>query len=220
MEELKKAFSIGVIDLLNEDFMSKKDVITNNSDFKMEKIFWLDMEMTGLSPETDVIIEVAAIVTDKQFKELDTYHNVVKQEQKYLEAMDSWNQKCHRKTGLYDLVPKGNSLYQVEQDLLSLLEAHFQTEEKIILAGNCIYQDRSFIRKYMPQLEKKLYYRMLDVTAWKLFFEREGFAFEKSNRHRALEDTRESIREFQYYLSCFSLKKTPEKSEPFQKKKA
>lgn len=192
--------------------MNKENSTRNNDDFKLEKIFWLDLEMTGLCPETDVIIEVATIVTDKQFEELETYHNVVKQEQKYLEAMDTWNQKCHRKTGLYELVSKGKPLHQVEQDLLSLLESHFQSEEKIVLAGNCIYQDRSFIRKYMPRLEKKLYYRMLDVTAWKLFFEREGFAFEKSNKHRALEDTRESIQEFQYYLNCFTLKKPPEKS--------
>ena len=192
--------------------MEKKNLNKDSNDFQMGKIFWLDMEMTGLCPETDVIIEVAAIITDKQFEELDTYHNVVKQEQRYLEVMDSWNQKCHRKTGLYDLVSKGKSLHQVEQDLLSLLENHFQSEEKIILAGNCIYQDRNFIRKYMLQLEKKLYYRMLDVTAWKLFFEREGFSFEKSNKHRALEDTRESICEFQYYLSCFNLKKDTETS--------
>ena len=188
--------------------MSEK---TEKNIFKMEKIFWLDLEMTGLCPEKDVIIEAAVIVTDKNFKELDSYHNVIRQDKKYLEAMDTWNQKCHRKSGLYDLIPRGKSLNQVEQDLLSLLENHFSLEEKIVLAGNCIYQDRNFIRKYMPHLEKRLYYRMLDVTAWKLFFEREGFAFEKTNKHRALDDTRESIREFQYYLSCFNLKKDLEK---------
>ena len=120
--------------------------------------------------------------------------------------MDTWNQKCHRKSGLYDLVPKGKSLQSVEQDLLSLLETHFQAEENIVLAGNCIYQDRNFIKKYMPRLDKKLYYRMLDVTAWKLIFEKEGFVFEKSNKHRALEDTRESIRELAYYMKSMEFK--------------
>ncbi len=177
--------------------------------FQMEKIFWIDMEMTGLSPETDVIIEVACIITDKNLKELESYSNVVKQDPKHLLAMDKWNQKCHRKSGLYELVPKGKLLRVVEEDLLSLLESHFRIEEKAVPAGNCIYQDRNFIRKHMPQLDKKLYYRMLDVTAWKLFFEREGFVFEKSNQHRALEDIRESIKEFQYYLNSFSLKNSP-----------
>ena len=177
-----------------------------NQDFKFEKFFWLDLEMTGLCPETDVIIEVAVIITDNKFKELDTYHNVVKQDHKYLEAMDSWNQKCHRRSGLYDLIPQGKSLHSVEQDLLSILENHFQTEELVVLAGNCIYQDRNFIRRYMPRLDKKLYYRMLDVTAWKLIAQQKGLLFEKTNRHRALEDTRESIREFVYYLDNIEFK--------------
>ena len=179
---------------------------TNQESFKMEKIFWLDMEMTGLFPEKDVIIEVGAIITDKNLKELDSYHNVVKQKQKYLEAMDSWNQKCHRKSGLYSLVPEGKSQHQAEQDLLSLLEAHFQPDEHIVLAGNCIYQDRSFIKKYMPSLDKKLHYRMLDVTAWKLIAQQKGLIFEKQNKHRALDDTRESIKELQFYLDNMTFK--------------
>ena len=186
--------------------MSKKEANKNDNDFKMEKIVWIDLEMTGLCPQTDVIIEVAAIVTDKNFKELDSYHNVVKQERKYLEAMDAWNQRCHRKSGLYDLVSQGKSLHHVEQDIVSLLESHFQLEDKIVLAGNCIYQDRNFIRRYMPGLDKKLYYRMLDVTAWKLIAQQKGYLFEKENKHRALEDTRESIRELIYYLKNIEFK--------------
>ena len=186
--------------------MSKKETNKDDNGFKMEKMVWVDLEMTGLCPQTDVIIEAAAIVTDKNFKELDTYHNVVKQEQKYLEAMDTWNQRCHRKSGLYDLISQGKSLCHVEQDLKSLLESHFQSEEKIVLAGNCIYQDRNFIKKYMPGLEKKLYYRMLDVTAWKLIAQQKGYLFEKENKHRALEDIRESIRELTYYLKNIEFK--------------
>ena len=192
--------------------MESKEVKKENDGFKMEKIFWLDLEMTGLSPEKDVIIETAAIITDKSLKELDSYQNVVKQEQKYLQAMDTWNQRCHRKSGLYDLIPKGKSLHQVEQDLLSLLELHFKSEEKIVLAGNCIYQDRIFIKKYMPRLNNKLYYRMLDVTAWKLIAQQKGLLFKKENKHRALEDTRESIKEMAYYLQNIHFKPV-EKSE-------
>ena len=180
---------------------------------KLEKILWIDLEMTGLSPETDVIIEVAAVITDKNLKELDCYHNVVKQEKKCLEAMDKWNQKCHRKSGLYEEISKGRSLPSVEKDLLSLLENHFQSNDEIVIAGNCIYQDRNFIRKYMPRLNTKLHYRMLDVTAWKLIAQEKGLVFEKANKHRALADTRESIQEFSYYLSHIEFKEPHEQAE-------
>ena len=186
--------------------MNEADKNKDPNNFKMEKILWLDLEMTGLSPETDVIIEVAAIITDKEFNELESYQNVVKQEKKHLEGMDSWNQKCHRKSGLYELIPKGKSLHNVEQDLLSLFEVHFKSEDKVVIAGNCIYQDRNFIRRYMPRLDKRLYYRMLDVTAWKLIVQQKGYVFEKENKHRALDDTRESIREMLYYLKHIEFK--------------
>ena len=183
----------------------------NSKKPSLDKIFWLDMEMTGLIPETDVIIETAAVVTDEKLEELDCYSSVVKQGKNHLESMDKWNQKCHRQSGLYDLVSKGKDLFLVEEDLLSLVTKHFSEEDRsVILAGNCISQDRSFIRKYMPRLEKKLFYRMLDVTAWKLIFERQSFVFEKANKHRALEDTRESIREMRFYLDNMSFKKPPE----------
>ncbi len=172
----------------------------------LNKILWLDLEMTGLSPETDVIIEAAAVVTDHELSELDFYQSPVRQPQERLEAMDSWNQKCHRKSGLYPLIAGGKSLVSVEDDLTSLAEHYFPGDQPAILAGNCIYQDRNFIKRHMPRLEKLLSYRMLDVTAWKLYFEPRGFLFKKENRHRALEDTRESIKEFQYYLSCMQLK--------------
>ena len=174
----------------------------------MDKIFWLDLEMTGLDPEKDVIIETAVVVTDGDLKELESYQNVVKQSKNHLEGMDKWNQKCHRHSGLYDLIPKGKDLFLVEEDLLSLAEKYFgEKDDSVILAGNCIFQDRNFIRKYMPRLEKKLFYRMLDVTAWKLIFEKQGFIFEKSNKHRALEDTRESIRELKFYLDSMAFRK-------------
>ncbi|MBC6415162.1 MAG: oligoribonuclease [Bdellovibrionales bacterium] len=166
----------------------------------MNKILWMDLEMTGLSPEKDVIIEVGAIITDQAFKELESYQNVVCQDSKYLEKMDDWNQKCHRRSGLYFLIPKGKSLNLVEEDLISLLESHFSVEEPIVIAGNCIYQDRNFIRRYMPRFDKRLYYRMLDVTAFKLIAQQKGYCFKKENKHRVLDDIRESIKEMSYYL--------------------
>ena len=188
--------------------MSKNDKNTNPDQFKLRSILWLDLEMTGLSPETNVIIEVGAIITDSNFKELEQYQSVVYQEQKHLDKMDSWNQKCHRKSGLYFLIPKGKSLSLVEEDLLSLLESHFKPGELVVIAGNCIYQDRNFIRRYMSRLDKKLYYRMLDVTAFKLIAQEKGWLFKKENKHRVLDDIRESIKELEYYLEKMNFSKT------------
>ena len=175
---------------------------------KINKILWLDLEMTGLFPETDHIIEVAAIVTDNQLNELDIYSNVIKQPQEILEKMDVWNQKCHRKSGLYDKIKNGIDLKKAESDLLYIIQTHFSKEDTVTLAGNCIYQDRNFIKKYMIRLDERLCYRMLDITAWKIIFESEGFVFEKENKHRALEDTRESIKEFDYYRKHIKFIKT------------
>lgn len=178
---------------------------------KLNKILWLDLEMTGLIPEEDCIIEVATIVTDKQLNELAVYENVIKQPQDALDRMDPWNQKCHRKSGLYDKIKAGIDLKKAEKDLLFIIDKHFNSDEAVTLAGNCIYQDRNFIRRYMTDLDQKLHYRMLDVTAWKIFFESEGFVFEKENRHRALEDTRDSIKEFSYYLKNIEFSKEEKK---------
>ena len=168
---------------------------------EMDKLLWLDMEMTGLSPEKHVIIEAAAVVTDADLNEKESYESVVRQPQKYLDEMDKWNQKCHRKSGLYPLILKGRSLFSVETDLLHLVEQHFSESKKVILAGNCVFQDRNFIRRYMPRLEQRLFYRMLDVSSWKWVFQKKGFSFEKQNKHRALADAKESVQELRFYLN-------------------
>jgi len=187
---------------------------TNPDHFKMRRILWLDLEMTGLSPESNVIIEAGGIVTDSHFKELESYQSVVYQDQKHLDKMDSWNQKCHRKSGLYFLIPKGKSLSLVEEDLLSLLESHFKSDEPVVIAGNCIYQDRNFIKRYMPRLDKRLYYRMLDVTAFKLIAQEKGFLFKKANKHRVLDDIRESIKELNCYLEKMNFQPAESSSSP------
>ncbi len=164
-------------------------------------LFWLDMEMTGLDVEKEVPIEVAAIITDWQFNPLAQYHAVIRQPEKYLLAMDDWNQKHHKESGLLDLIPNGKDPRVVDQDLADLAKQYFP-DERVLLAGNSIGQDRLFIKKYMPLFEATLHYRMLDVTSFKVVFNGlYGKKFKKNDVHRALEDIQESIGELKYYLS-------------------
>lgn len=173
---------------------------------KINKLLWIDLEMTGLDINKEVIIEVACIVTDLNFKELETFETVVKQPQHYLDQMDTWNTEHHGKSGLTAKVPHGMEPDAVEFRLLSIIERHFpeaKTDKKYrpILAGNSIAQDRLFIDKYFTKLSEKLHYRMLDVSSWKIIFNNKfEKVYKKQNAHRALDDIRESIGELRYYL--------------------
>jgi len=168
----------------------------------VKKLLWIDMEMTGLDPTRQVILEVAAIVTDLELTtELDTYEAVLRQPQSYLDAMDNWNKTHHGESGLAAKVPHGKDPSAVEDDLIQLVEKHFTGGERAIIAGNTISQDRSFIERHMPRLEPKLHYRMLDVTAWKVVMgPRYGLKYDKKKAHRALDDIRESLGELRFYL--------------------
>ena len=167
----------------------------------------MDLEMTGLNPNTEVIIECASIVTDYDFQVLETYETVIKQPQHYLDQMDNWNKKHHSASGLLDRVPYGKEPKFVEDELLALLRRHWPVSDKRddmpLLAGNSIMQDRIFLDKYCPNLSQKIHYRMLDVTSWKILFnEKYNIRYEKKNSHRALDDIRESIEELKFYLQC------------------
>lgn len=166
-----------------------------------KKLLWLDMEMTGLDVEKEVPIEVAAIVTDWKFEPVEEYHAIIKQPQKYLDAMDDWNKKHHGGSGLLAQIPNGQNPEKVDQDLAAMIQKHFPAE-KAILAGNSINQDRLFIRKYMLKTEALLHYRMLDVTSFKVVFnELYDLKFKKKDAHRAVDDIQESINELKFYLS-------------------
>lgn len=167
----------------------------------MDKLFWIDMEMTGLDVEKEVIIEVGAVVADFNFHIYDTYHAVVTQPQKFLDAMDPWNQSHHRASGLYELIPNGKTPDVVENNLIELLDIHF-AKEKAVLAGNSIGQDRLFLNKYFKKFSARLHYRMLDVTSWKLIFNHAyKITYTKKGTHRAIDDIRESMDELKFYLS-------------------
>ncbi|MFP5520697.1 MAG: oligoribonuclease [Bdellovibrionia bacterium] len=169
----------------------------------MDRLLWIDLEMTGLDIEKEVIIEVAAIVTDLNFNELAQYETAVHQPQHYLDNMDDWNKEHHTKSGLVKKVAFGKDIKLVEKELCNLVDLHFENNsERPVIAGNSIGQDRLFINKYMPELAKKLHYRMLDVSSWKVIFNKKfGVKVNKSEKHRALDDVRESIIELKTYMS-------------------
>lgn len=169
---------------------------------KKAKLLWMDLEMTGLEPSRDKILEVAAIATDWQFTEMGAIELVVHQPPKVLEDMDEWCKAQHGASGLTERVRTSMvKETEAEKMLLSLLDAQFDEGERPILAGNSIHQDRRFIRKHWPALDARLHYRMLDVSAWKLVFEgKYRKRFIKPDKHRALDDIRGSIEELRYYL--------------------
>lgn len=173
---------------------------------KKAKFLWVDLEMTGLFPGVDKIIEVAAIATDEDLKEVTRYESTVKINDNLLrERMrgEFWDKNAQTRANLIAANSEGKPVEEVEVDLLAILKEHFGNY--IYLAGNSIHQDRKFIEKEMPKLNRKLHYRMLDVSAWKIFFENHmKVKFEKNEGHRALADIEESIAEFKYYLTYVS----------------
>ncbi|MBT9590190.1 MAG: oligoribonuclease [Thiobacillus sp.] len=171
-------------------------------------LLWLDMEMTGLSPETDRIIELAIVVTDA---DLNTVAEgpvlVVHQTDEVMNAMDNWNKGTHGKSGLIDRV-KASQLNEAEAEaqMLEFVKQHVATGVSP-MCGNSICQDRRFMARSMPQLEAFFHYRNLDVSTLKELAKRwrPGLveAFKKSNRHEALADIYESIDELKYYREHF-----------------
>ena len=174
---------------------------------KHAKILWVDLEMTGLDADNDLILEVAAIATDWNFKELATYEGIIKNEAMTLDervATNSvfWDANPASKEGLLGQNDNGKDLVEVEDELLTFIDAHFDKDKPVLLGGNSIHMDRRFIVSQWPRLDARLHYRMLDVSAWKVVFEgKYKKRFTKPEEHRALGDIRGSIMELQYYLT-------------------
>lgn len=160
------------------------------------------MEMSGLDARQCRILEVAALVTDGDYNPLEEYEAVVFQVPEVLAAMDEWNTHQHGKSGLTAAVANGKQEALVEQEILALISRHFLPADRPVLAGNSIGQDRKFIDAYMPALSKRLHYRMLDVSSFKIVFnERYGITFDKGEgNHRALDDIQQSVKELRHYL--------------------
>lgn len=169
--------------------------------FKPKHILWVDLEMTGLAPGHDVILEAAAIVTDWDFKEIATYETVIHHSDTVLETMNEWCIEQHGASGLTERVRQSEvTSKQAEDGLLAFIDKHFD-DGLVLLAGNSIHMDRRFIAAEWPRLDARLHYRMLDVTSWKVVFENKyKKKFAKPEDHRALGDIRGSIEELKYYL--------------------
>jgi oligoribonuclease len=172
------------------------------------KILWVDLEMTGLDPVKDVILEVAAEITDFSLKTLATYEACIKQPHRtVVERMQKntwWKDFPANRDHFVKNLDSGKPLKEAEKELIALVEEHFK-DELAVLGGNSIYNDRMFIKQWMPALDLKLHYRMLDVSAWKvLMMGRFGVEFKKPDTHRAFEDIQGSIAELEYYLDWLS----------------
>jgi oligoribonuclease len=167
-------------------------------------LIWIDMEMTGLQPDSDRIIEIAMLLTNPQLEIVaEGPVLVVHQPDEVLEAMDSWNKNTHKKSGLIDRVRASKmSEADAENAALAFLESHVPANNSP-MCGNSICQDRRFLARWMPRLEAHFHYRNLDVSTLKELVRRwrpdlmKGFS--KEGKHEAMADILESIEELKFY---------------------
>jgi oligoribonuclease len=171
-------------------------------------LVWIDLEMTGLSPENDRIIEIATIVTDSELNVLEEGPVMaVKQPLKRLMEMDEWNTKTHTKSGLVNRVRESEFDEKLAEKATIEFISKYVAGNHSPLCGNSICQDRRFLALYMPELESYLHYRNLDVSSIKELIVRwkpeilKGFR--KRNTHQAMDDIRESIEELKFYRKTF-----------------
>ncbi len=182
-----------------------------NNNENNNNLIWLDMEMSGLLPDSDRILELAAVVTDANLNVLgESPVLVIHQSDAVLDGMDAWNQSTHKRSGLIDKV-KASTLDEqaATEQMIAFLKQYVPTG-KSPMCGNSICQDRRFMARYMPDLESYFHYRNLDVSVFKELARRwkpEIYSgFKKASRHEALADIYESIDELKYYREHFIVK--------------
>ena len=175
---------------------------------RSDNLVWIDLEMTGLDPGRDRIIEIATVVTDGELRTVAEGPSIaVWQPQEVLEGMDEWNVTTHGASGLLERVRRSDvTTAEAERLTLDFLRQHSEPGASP-MCGNSICQDRRFLAREMPTLEKFFHYRNLDVSSVKELARRwapEVFAgLRKNSTHLAIEDVRESIRELEYYRRGF-----------------
>ena len=189
---------------------------TPNQVSKNDRIVWADCEMTGLDPDQHVLVEIAVIVTDAQLNPLDEGIDlVIHATEDELSRMDDFVRKMHGSSGLTEQIRESQiSLAEAERQVLEYVKKFVPVARMAPLAGNSIGTDRTFIARYMPDLNEYLHYRMIDVSSVKELARRwyprvYNGQPEKGMAHRALADIKESIRELAYYRSALMVPEQP-----------
>lgn len=168
------------------------------------KLLWVDLEMTGLDSRKDVILEIAAEVTDFEFKTLASYEAVITHPEDVMAHMNEWCVQQHAASGLLDRIKaEGRDEKEVIHEFIGFIKAQFG-DEPAVLAGNSIHNDRNFIKFWWPEVDSLLHYRMMDVSSFKILMQAKyDVVFKKKEVHRAFDDIQASIAELQYYLEWF-----------------
>ena len=188
--------------------MGRSLKVRNVSDRDPMRLIWIDLEMTGLKTDTDHIIEIATVVTDKNLNVLDQGPVLaIHQSDATLDAMDDWNRRQHASSGLTQRVRESKTtVAEAESQTVAFLTRWIEPGMSP-MCGNSICQDRRFLAREMPALERYFHYRNLDVSTLKELARRwnpDAYSgFQKSSTHLALDDIRDSIRELEHYRSTF-----------------
>ena len=174
---------------------------------KENRFVWIDLEMTGLDPQKNHILEIATIITDDQLNIIAHGPEIIiQQPEEHLQTMEKWVQDTHNKNGLLQKVKESTvSLHDAEQQTYDFIQEHC-AKGTALLAGNSVWKDREFLQKYMPKITNFLFYRMVDVSVIKTLVTRwypKITPHQKSENHRALEDIIASINELKFYREIF-----------------